>query len=153
MNGLLLALHVLAAVFWVGGMAFAWGVLRPASAETLDGPARLRLWRAVLGRFLAGVWVAVVLVLASGYGIAFGIHGGFAHAGLHIHAMHGLAWVMTVIFVWLYFLPWQRLRAHVDAERYAAAADALGRIRHLVAVNLILGIITVTAGAGGRFWI
>ena len=29
--GALLALHVLAAMFWVGGMAFAYTILRPAA--------------------------------------------------------------------------------------------------------------------------
>ena len=39
----LLAIHLLAAVFWVGGMAFAYTVLRP-SAAALDAAARLPLW-------------------------------------------------------------------------------------------------------------
>jgi len=44
MTILLLAIHVLATVFWVGGMAFAYLVLRPAAAP-LDPAARLTLWR------------------------------------------------------------------------------------------------------------
>jgi len=48
---LLLAIHLLAAVYWVGGMAFAYTVLRPA-AGALDPPARLPLWRRVFTRFL-----------------------------------------------------------------------------------------------------
>lgn len=44
---LLYALHVLAAVVWVGGMFFAWMVLRPAAVTALEPPARLRLWSAV----------------------------------------------------------------------------------------------------------
>jgi uncharacterized membrane protein len=35
-------LHVLAALVWVGGMFFAWLVLRPATVAALEGPARLR---------------------------------------------------------------------------------------------------------------
>jgi uncharacterized membrane protein len=48
---LLLAIHLLAAVFWVGGMAFAYTVLRPA-AGPLDPAVRLPLWRRVFARFL-----------------------------------------------------------------------------------------------------
>jgi len=44
-------LHVLAALVWVGGMFFAWLVLRPATVAALDGPARLRLWVEVFRRF------------------------------------------------------------------------------------------------------
>ena len=43
---LLLAAHILAALFWVGGMAFAYTMLRPA-AGALEAPARLTLWRDV----------------------------------------------------------------------------------------------------------
>ena len=62
---LLKALHVLAVVLWVGGMAFAHFFLRPALA-TLEPPQRLRLMHAVLGRFFAAVLWAVGLLLASG---------------------------------------------------------------------------------------
>lgn len=38
---LLYSLHVLAAVIWVGGMFFAWMVLRPAAVSQLQAPERL----------------------------------------------------------------------------------------------------------------
>ena len=52
-------LHVLAAMIWVGGMFFAWMILRPAAMAALDGPARLKLWVNVFQRFFVWVWVAV----------------------------------------------------------------------------------------------
>ena len=67
---LLLALHTLAAVLWVGGMFFALVVLRPA-ADGLDGPERLRLWRRVFARFFPWVWVAVATLLVTGYIMLF----------------------------------------------------------------------------------
>ncbi len=51
----LYALHVLAAVLWVGGMFFAWMVLRPAAVAVLQAPERLRLWAEVFRRFVQ--WV------------------------------------------------------------------------------------------------
>lgn len=47
-------LHVLSALIWVGGMFFAWMVLRPAAVKALDGPARLTLWVGVFQGFSAG---------------------------------------------------------------------------------------------------
>ena len=44
---LLIAVHTLSAVVWVGGMFFAWMCLRPVAAQQLEPPARLRLWAAV----------------------------------------------------------------------------------------------------------
>ena len=47
-------LHVLAALVWVGGMFFAWMVLRPAAGAALEGPTRLKLWVEVFSVFLSG---------------------------------------------------------------------------------------------------
>ena len=66
---LLYALHVLAATVWVGGMFFAWMVLRPAAVAMLQAPERLRLWTDVFRRFFVWVWVAVLVLPISGIGM------------------------------------------------------------------------------------
>jgi uncharacterized membrane protein len=76
---LLLAIHLLAAVFWVGGMAFAYWVLRPA-AGALEPPARLPLWRRVFASFLPWVAVSIVALLASGFAMVSVMFDGFAAA-------------------------------------------------------------------------
>jgi uncharacterized membrane protein len=81
-----LILHIFAAVAWVGGMFFAVVVLRPASGP-LDPATRLALWQRVFERFFPWVFTAIVLLLLSGYAMVFGVFGGFAAAGLHIHIM------------------------------------------------------------------
>ena len=50
MTALLLFVHLIGIVFWVGGMAFAHFCLRPA-LPLLAPPERLRLMHAVLTRF------------------------------------------------------------------------------------------------------
>lgn len=147
-----LALHALAAVAWVGGMAFAYGILRPAAGGTLEGPARLELWRGVFARFFPVVWVAVAVLLVTGYYMLLGPFGGFAGAGAHIHVMHGLALVMTAIFAHVFFAPWRRFRRAVDRIERDAAVTELNRIRRLIAVNLVLGILVVLVATGGRYW-
>ena len=59
---LLTLLHILAAVIWVGGMFFAWMILRPALGASLEAPQRLQLWSAVFPRFFVWVWLAVLLL-------------------------------------------------------------------------------------------
>jgi hypothetical protein len=44
----------------------------------------------------------VPLALASGYWIVFMRFGGFAGAGLHIHLMQMIGWLMIALFVWLF---------------------------------------------------
>lgn len=147
----LISLHALAAVVWVGGMFFAYMVLRP-SAGPLPPPERLRLWRDVFGLFFLWVWASIAVLLGSGYGLIFAHYGGFAGAGLHIDVMQATGLAMMALFVYVYFFPWRRFREAVAAEAFAAAAEDLHRIRRVVAINLVLGIVTVIAGAGGRFW-
>jgi len=93
---LLVALHVLAAVVWVGGMFFAYMVLRPA-AGPLEPADRLPLWHRVFGRFFPWVWASIVLLLISGYGMLFRGFGGFAGAPLHVNVMQGIGIVSSCI--------------------------------------------------------
>ena len=101
---LALTLHVLSAVVWVGGMFAAYVCLRPA-AGVLEPPQRLRLWRNFFAKFFLWVWVAVLLLLASGYWMLVNTFGGFAGAPIYIQLMQGLGWLMIVLFVWLFHGP------------------------------------------------
>jgi uncharacterized membrane protein len=146
-----LSLHILSAVVWVGGMFFALVVLRPATGPLDPGP-RLNLWLRVFERFFPWVFAAVALLLLSGYAMVFGVFGGFARIGLHIHLMQGIGIVMILLFLHLYFAPWKRFRVALAAAENAAAAAQLNQIRIIVIVNLILGLITAAIGASGRYW-
>ncbi|HUC50243.1 MAG TPA: CopD family protein [Xanthobacteraceae bacterium] len=151
MLAFLLALHLLAAIFWVGGMAFAYWVLRPA-AGPLDPPLRLPLWRRVFERFLPWVGVAIVVLLGSGYAMLSRSFGGFAGAPIYVNVMQGLGWLMVLLYLHLLFAPWKRFRTALDAGKLPDAAAALNQIRQIVAINLALGIAVVIVGGTGRYW-
>ena len=146
----LIALHALAAVVWVGGMFFAYAVLRPA-ATPLSLAERLPLWSRVFGRFFLFVWLAIILLLATGYAMLFGWLGGFAGAATHVHLMHGLGWLMFLLFGHLFFAPWRRLRASLAAGTLDEAARYLNKMRILVGINLVLGLAVVAIASGGRY--
>ena len=148
---ILIALHVLAAVVWVGGMFFAYMVLRP-SAGLLEAPARLALWQRVFGRFFPWVWASIVILLISGYTMLFVHFGGFASAGPHIHIMQLTGIVMMLLLLHLYFAPWRRFSRAVETGALEDAAKQLNQIRRIVAINLVLGLLTVAVGGSGRFW-
>jgi uncharacterized membrane protein len=148
---LLVALHILAAVVWVGGMFFAYMVLRPA-AGPLESETRLLLWCRTLGRFFPWVWLSIAVLLASGYGMILHYLGGFAHAPLYVNVMQAIGIVMMLIFLHLFFAPWRRFRTAVEAQQFPDAAKQINQMRMILAVNLVLGLITVIVGASGRFW-
>ena len=125
--------------------------LRPATAPLEPGP-RLDLWSRVLARFFAWVFAAIVLLLASGYGMVFGVFAGFAGVGLHVNIMQGTGIIMMLLFFHMYFAPWRRFRAAVARQDWAEGGRQIEQIRRLVAINLVLGLITVAIGASGRYW-
>src|SRR5262245_7288348 len=128
MAALAFALHILGAVVWVGGMFAIYVCLRPALV-TLEPPQRLRLMRVTFQKFFPWVWTAVLLLLASGYSMVFIVFGGFAGAGLHVHLMQGIGWLMIALFVWLFHGPWRVFKRAVDAEDWPSAGTSLDRIR------------------------
>lgn len=139
-------LHVLAALVWVGGMFFAWMVLRPRRWPPLR-PARLKLWAEVFPRFFVWVWVAVVLLPISGVGLIHLRFSGFETAPRYVQVMMGLYVVMTALFIRIQSLQLPALRQAVAAEDWPAGATTLGNIRKLVGINLIIGLLLVAVAA------
>lgn len=139
---LLTLIHLIATIIWVGGMFFAHMALRPAALATLEGPQRLKLWRAVFGRFFPWVWGCVILIVLTGQVLIVTL-GGMATVPLQIHVMAAIGYVMAAIFVFIYFVPYATLSRAVAAEDWPAAGAALNRIRELVGTNLILGLLIV----------
>ena len=148
----LLALHLLAVLFWVGGMAFAYWVLRPA-AGPLDPPLRLALWRRVFEKFLPWVGIAIVVLLGSGYamlGIVFrrlrrraSLHQ--RDAGPRHPDGAGLS---ALVLRAVETLPPRARSGRAARGRQGAQSNS----PVIVAINLALGIVTVIVGGTGRYW-
>ena len=137
--GWVVALHVLCAVIWVGGMFFAYVVLRP-SLSVLEPIQRIALHTQVFRRFFLVVWHAMPLILITGFAVLFGFYGGLANVGWNIHLMMLLGLVMSAVFLFIVFGPYARFRRTTERNRAATAIDS---IRKLIGFNLLLGIITI----------
>ena len=146
-----IALHLISAVIWVGGMFFAHMALRPAAAQVLEPPHRLQLWVQVFKRFFLWVWLSVIVILVTGYWMLFGVFGGFANAGIHIHLMHGGGILMVLIYLHVFFAPYRRLRHAVVVQDYTEGVNQLAQIRKLVTLNLSIGLIVGLVASGGRY--
>ncbi len=146
-----IALHLLAAAIWVGGMFFAYMALRPAAAAVLEPPQRLQLWVQVFKLFFVWVWLGIAAILVTGYWMLFNVFGGFGNAGMHIHIMHGAGILMVLIYLHVFFAPYRRLRHAVVVQDYAEGGKQLAQIRKLIALNLSIGLIVLVVGSGGRY--
>ena len=149
--GIALLLHALAAVVWVGGMFFAYVVLRPVAAGQLEPPQRLTLWAGVFGKFFPWVFAAIAMLLVTGFWMVLGFYDGFGAVGPYVHTMLWLGIVMMLIFMHVFFAPFKRLKMAVAAEDWTTGAAKLAQIRLLIAINLALGLCVVAIASGGRY--
>jgi uncharacterized membrane protein len=140
---LILFLHLAAAIFWMGGMAFMLLALRGPVSEQLQPPVRLPLLAAILKRFFAVVGVSIAVLLATG--VALLMAAGMKNAPPGWHAMAGLGVLMMLIFGHLYFSPWRRMKAAVAAADWPEAGKRMGQITLLAKVNLGLGWLAIAA--------
>jgi uncharacterized membrane protein len=132
------ALHLLCAVLWVGGMFFAYVVLRPSMAA-IEAPQRMLLHTRVFRKFFLVVWHAMPLILITG-GAMLALQWNMATLPWQINAMMGLGLLMAAVFLVIVFGPYRQFRRTTDRNRMASSLDS---IRKLIGVNLILGLITV----------
>lgn len=141
-------LHVLGVVVWVGGMFFAYMSLRPVAASVLEPPQRLTLWTGVFDKFFPWVWLSVALILATGLHMLM-VFGGLA-APHHVLTMLVLGVVMMLIFGHVFFAPYRKLKRAVAGQDWKAGGAALGQIRQLIGINLVIGLVTIAVVFVGR---
>jgi uncharacterized membrane protein len=100
-------------------------------------------------RFVQWVAVAIVAILVSGIVLIASL-GGMGRVGWNVHAMTGIGILMMLLYAHLVAVPLRRLRAAVAAAQWERAGAAMGQVRKLVALNLGLGLVTLTIAVLGR---
>lgn len=139
--------HLLGAVVWIGGMFFAYLCLRPATSG-LEPPQRLPLWAETLERFFRWVWVAIVLILGSGFYMVTVI-AELGRIPVYVHLMLYIGVLMTLIFAYVFFSSFPTLKRAVAAQDWKTGGAALNQIRVAVAVNLALGLLNIVVATAG----
>ena len=154
--GSLKAVHLLGVIVWVGGMFFMLASLRPAAAEVLEPPARVRLMHAAMRHFFAAATIAALFVLLSGATLLALAHREAGRSGLAFnmpldwYAMIVLFFVMLAVFAHIRFVLFRRLSGAVATQSWPIAAAAIATIRWEVMLNLVIGVfIVVIVRLGG----
>ncbi len=146
------ALHVLAVVLWIGGVAFVTLVLLPALRDLADPATRLQQFEALEGRFALQARISTVLAGLSGFYML-----AFLHAWER-YAQPAFWWLHLMTAVWLMFTlvlfvfePWFLHRwFHELAVRDDRRAFALVQRLHVVLLSLsLLAVGAAVAGAHG----
>jgi uncharacterized membrane protein len=139
---LALLLHLVGVVLWVGGMVF----IRVCLVSTAITTAQ---WAEALEHFFPIAWSSILLIIASG-GFMLTERGySNAPSGWLLMAVTGS--IMSIIFVSIWFGPWQVLRAALVAgvPAQARARAAMHSINKRLDIVLVLATLTATAATLG----
>ena len=147
-QAVLIFVHLLAAAVWVGGMAAMHHAVRPAAVSLLEPPQRLPFMSAALGRFFGLVSTAIVALLVTGFAMIYHA-GGFKAVPVSVHLMLGIGLVMMALYGHIRFAAWPRLQRSVRAREWPVGAIALGSIRRVVGINLMLGVLVFAIATVG----
>jgi uncharacterized membrane protein len=143
--------HLVAAIFWMGGMAFMLLALRPAALAVMDPQSRARLMGAVWQRFFLIVIVSIVALFTTGtnlYTTAFraakaATGSGSVPLGWNLMLVIGI--VMMLIFGHIYFAGFRKFKRAVAAAEWPVAAKAAAQVQTLVMANFVLGWLAIAA--------
>jgi uncharacterized membrane protein len=99
----------------------------------------------VFSKFFVWVWISIALILGSGiYMMAL-----MGQPPVYVTVMFLIGVAMMLIFAHIFFAPFRRLLRAVAAQDWKAGGAAMGLMRKLVGLNLILGLATIAVGALG----
>jgi uncharacterized membrane protein len=147
------ALHVLAIVHWIGGVALVTLVILPAVRRMTDAPGRLAAFEAIEGRFSRQARVSVAIAGLSGFWMTERLDAWhrFADPGFWwMHAM-ALVWVVFAIVLYvaepLYLHRWFHARAERDPEGTFALVTRLHRVLLAASAATVLAAVLGAHGA------
>jgi uncharacterized membrane protein len=143
MRNLLVFLHLAAAIFWMGGMAFMVLALRPAAHAQLQPPQRLPLMVQVMRRFFTVVAISIAVLLLTGVPLLLQVPQAQAPRGWQV--MAGLGVLMMLLFGHIFFGPWKHAQRAVAAKDWPEGGTRMNQIAMLVKINLGLGWIAIAA--------
>ncbi|MDM8563004.1 hypothetical protein QUF54_06600 [Candidatus Marithioploca araucensis] len=73
------------------------------------------------------------------------------NTAITIHIMLTLGLVMTVLFMYIVFVPFVALKQAISQKDFKSAGGYLATIRKIIVTNLWLGMITIVVATAGRY--
>lgn len=146
------ALHVLAIVLWIGGVAFVTTVLLPSVRRFRDPVAQVAFFESVESSFARQARWTTVLAGASGFWLVHSLDAWDRFSDPHYWWMHAMVAVWALFTLMLFVLEplwlhgWFRARAARDPEGTFALITRLHRVLLTVSLLTVLG---ATAGSHG----
>jgi uncharacterized membrane protein len=152
--GIARALHVLAVVLWIGGVAFATTVLLPAVRRAQAPAERLAFFDHIERRFAWQARITTLLAGITGFWMThrYGLWARFADPAFWW--MHAMVLVWAIFTLMLFVLEPLALHRWLEARNKRDPEGTFALVQRLHWVLLALSLITVAgavAGAHGGF--
>jgi len=144
-------IHLVAAILWMGGMAFMLIALRPAAIALLQPPERLMLTGAVWKRFFPVVLVSIVALFTTGtnlYTTTFrAIKAATGQGGVPLgwNLMLILGLLMMVIFAYIYWVAFAKFKRAMAAPDWPLAGKLAAQVHQWMVINFALGWLAIAA--------
>jgi uncharacterized membrane protein len=148
------AIHVLAVVHWMGGVAMVTAVILPVIRRFAEPGRRLALFEAVEGRFARQAKVSVTLAGLSGFYMAWRLDAWSRFADPHFWWMDAMVLIWAIFTTMLFVIEplFLHARMHERAERDPDAAFRGMQRAHWVLLSLsAVTIAGAVLGAHGGF--
>lgn len=143
---LILFLHVISAVLWIGGMiAIRFAV--HYSMQNISEP-KIKLERTLenLKRFFNMVLPFIVLLLITALLLIFGLELKETPLNKFVHIKEAIWTVMTLIFITVYIKRNKAEKAFLTGDLATAKAQLLPIANIFIPLNIVLGLIAIYLG-------
>ncbi|HLW91798.1 MAG TPA: hypothetical protein VKS78_10915 [Roseiarcus sp.] len=142
------ALHVLAVIHWIGGLAFVTLIILPVAATRPDPAEGLSLFAAVEGRFSAQLRFSIPLAGAAGLWMTYRMDLWDRFADPHFW------WMSAMVGLWLFFMAMifviePLLHGRFERRARSDPASAFRRLMSLHFVLLALATLTALGAVAG----
>ncbi len=146
----ILFLHVLGAIVWVGGMIAMRIAVHPALQHIEDAKVRLARTLEMVGNLFRLVLPFIVLLLLTGLIMGLAVGSGGTKSGMFVHMKEGIWLIMTLNYAMM-------VRLRNRAERFFISGDLAGArktmepvAKIMLPLNILLGLIALAAGISLR---
>ena len=146
----ILFLHVLGAMVWVGGMIAMRIAVHPALQHIEDAKVRLARTLEMVANLFRLVLPFIVLLILTGLIMGFAVGADGSRLGMLVHMKEAIWLVMTVNYAFM-------VRFRNRAERLFVSGDLAGArksmepiAKMMLPLNILLGLIALAAGIALR---
>lgn len=146
------ALHVIAVVVWIGGVAFVTSVLIPALKKISDTQNRLELFEQLEGKFAFQARIVTLITGATGYYLLEFLDAWNRYQQIQFWWMHLMTMIWFIFSLVLFILEplflhrWFRVQALINSDR----AFSLLHTMHKVLLTLsLIAVFGAVAGSHG----